>query len=255
MPRRIRLSLQYDGSAYNGWQIQPSGTTIQGILEECLRKITNEKVAVVGAGRTDAGVHAVEQVAVLDTDSTMDAGVIKRALNALLPHDIKVMEAVEAAGDFHPRYNAVSKRYFYVIANVRDVPVFVRKYVWQITAELDSEAMGTGALHLLGTHDFSSFRGSGCGAKKPVRTVRLIEIETLHEVELFARFHGDFIKIIIEADGFLRHMVRNIVGTLVEVGRGRIGQEMIRDILESKDRRAAGPTAPPQGLFLERVIY
>ncbi len=249
------MTLQYDGSAYNGWQIQPCGTTIQGILEGCLRRITNEKVSVIGAGRTDAGVHAVEQVAVFDSGSAMEAGVIKRALNALLPHDIKVMGAVEAPADFHPRYSAVSKRYFYIIANMRDVPVFIQKYVWQITAELDVKAMDKGASHLLGTHDFSSFRGAGCGAKQPVRTVRLLRVETLHEIELFTRFHGNFIKVAIEADGFLRHMVRNIVGTLVEVGRGKIGQEMIRDILASKDRRFAGPTAPPQGLFLEKAFY
>jgi tRNA pseudouridine38-40 synthase len=255
MQRRIKLSLQYDGSAYCGWQIQPSGTSIQGILQDRLYEITGEKVAVIGAGRTDAGVHAVEQIAAFDSHSSMDAGIIKRALNALLPQDIRVMEAIEAADNFHPRYNALSKRYFYIIANMRDIPVFIRKYVWQVTAWLNVAAMDMGASHLLGSHDFSSFRGSGCGAENPVRSVRRLDVVPISEITLFTGFQGSFIKIAVEADGFLRHMVRNIVGTLVEVGRGKIGQEKIEEILKSKDRRSAGPTAPPQGLFLEKVIY
>jgi tRNA pseudouridine38-40 synthase len=255
MPRRIKLSLQYDGSEYSGWQIQPSGITIQGLLQDRLFEITREEVSVVGAGRTDAGVHAVEQIATFDSHSSMDVGVIKRALNALLPRDIRVMEAVETRGDFHPRYDAVSKRYFYVIANMQDIPVFIHKYVWQVTARLDVAAMVTGASHLLGTHDFSSFRGSGCGAKNPARTVRRLDVVRISETELFTVLHGNFIKIHIEADGFLRHMVRNIVGTLIEVGNGKVDQEKIKEILKSKDRGSAGPTAPPQGLFLEKVIY
>lgn len=253
--RRILLKLQYDGSAYNGWQVQPFGRTIQGMLQDCLLKLTSEKVTVIGAGRTDAGVHALGQIAVFDSRSRLPTDVIRRALNALLPPDIRVMGIDEVTGDFHPRYNARSKTYFYLIANMREVPVFVHKYVWQMSADLDIEGMKAGSTHLLGPHDFSSFRGSGCGAKDPVKNIYRIEIETLRELESSAKFPGNFVRITAEADGFLRHMVRNIVGTLVEVGRGKISPEKMHEILEEKDRRLAGPTAPPQGLFLEKVIY
>ncbi|HWR58385.1 MAG TPA: tRNA pseudouridine(38-40) synthase TruA [Thermodesulfovibrionales bacterium] len=253
--RRIRLKLQYDGSAYNGWQVQPLGTTIQGMLQHYLHKLTGEKSAVIGAGRTDAGVHAVEQIAAFESHSKLHTDVIKRALNAMLPPDIRITDADEVDENFHPRYSARRKRYFYMIANMTEVPVFLHKWVWHVTADIDVEAMRTGSAYLPGNHDFSSFRGSGCGARNPMRTVYRIEIEKPGEVALFTRFHGNFIKITAEADGFLRHMVRNIVGTLVEVGRGKISPQKVSDILKAKDRRLAGPTAPPQGLFLEKVIY
>ncbi len=249
------LKLQYDGSAYNGWQVQPSGTTIQGLLQECILKLTGERTHVMGAGRTDAGVHALEQIAAFGSNSRLHPDVIKRALNALLPQGIRVMEVADANEDFHPRYNALSKRYFYLIANMTEAPVFLHKCVWRLSTELQVEAMKTGAAHLLGKHDFSSFRGSGCGAKNPARNIYCLEVKTLHEIVLFADLQGNFIKITAEADGFLRHMVRNIVGTLVEVGRGKMEPERVKEILEAKDRRLAGPTAPPQGLFLEKVFY
>ncbi len=249
------LKLQYDGSAYNGWQVQPSGTTIQGLLEERILELTAEKAHVMGSGRTDAGVHALEQVAAFDSGSGLHCDVIKRALNALLPQDIRVMDASDVSDDFHPRYGARSKRYFYLIANMTEVPVFLHRYVWHVNSMLDVAAMKTAAANLTGVHDFSSFMGSGCGARNQTRNVFVLETEALSEAALFTKFTGNFIKITAEADGFLRHMVRNIVGTLVEVGRGKIGAEEMKTILEAKDRRLAGPTAPPQGLFLEKVNY
>ncbi len=256
MARRVRLTLQYDGSGYGGWQVQPRVTTIQGCLQDCIFRLTGERVAVIGAGRTDAGVHAIEQVAAFDSGSGLHIDVIKRALNVMLPQGIRVMDAMDVGGDFHPRYNARAKRYAYVLANMREVPVFMDRYVWRITCPLDLEVMRAASLSLIGKHDFTSFRGSGCGAKNPVRTVRSLEVQKLSEAFfLAATFRGEFIKITVEADAFLRHMVRNMVGTLVEAGRGKLSPERMKGILESRDRRLAGPTAPAKGLFLEKVSY
>lgn len=250
------MTLQYDGTAYNGWQVQSSGTTIQGLLQDSLFRLTGESVSVVGAGRTDAGVHALEQVASFASGSLLETGIMRRALNAMLPSDIRVMDIAETDGDFHPRYAARAKRYIYVIANTQDVPVFLSRYLWQVRFPLDVEAMQTASFCVIGRHDFSSFRGSGCSAKTTVRTIHRLGVEKTGEMPfLFTAFRGDFIKISIEGDGFLRHMVRNLVGTLVEVGRGRTRALDMRGILEAKDRRRAGPAAPPGGLFLDKVIY
>jgi len=254
--RRIRLTLQYDGSAYNGWQVQASGVTIQGLLQDCIHRLTGERVNVIGAGRTDAGVHAIEQIAAFDSGSGVHVDVMKRALNAMLPPDIRVQGVSEAEMDFHPRYDARSKRYVYLIANMGHVPVFIHRYVWWVRFPLDLAAMRAASAALLGNHDFSSFRGAGCGAKNPVRNISCLEVARLQEaVFLFTKFQGDFIRISVEANAFLRYMVRNIVGTLVEAGRGKTDPAGVKDILEARERKAAGPTAPPSGLFLEKVIY
>ncbi|HAM51240.1 MAG TPA: tRNA pseudouridine(38-40) synthase TruA [Nitrospiraceae bacterium] len=254
--RRIKVKLQYDGTFYQGWQVQPSGTTIQGMLQESILRITGEPATFIGAGRTDAGVHAVAQIASFDSSSRLDNVVIKRALNALLPPDVRIIALEDCSGEFHPRYSALRKRYFYLIANTDDVPVFFGRYVWWVRAPLDVEGMKAASGFLRGRHDFSSFRGAGCGAKSPVREVYSLETERFGELAfLSARFSGNFIKISLEGDGFLRHMVRNIVGTLVEVGRGRIQPDAVGNILLSRDRRRAGQTAPAKGLFLDRVIY
>ncbi len=254
--RRIRLTLQYDGSAYNGWQVQATGITIQGLLQDCVHRLTGERANVIGAGRTDAGVHAIEQIAAFDSGSGLSLGVIRRALNAMLPDDIRVVEASEADKDFHPRYDARSRRYVYLMANMGHVPVFIHRYVWWIRFPLDVEAMVAASTALLGKHDFSSFRGTGCGAKSPVRNISCLEVARTAEASfLFTKFQGDFIRVSVEADAFLRHMVRNIVGTLVEVGRGKADPAELESILEAKDRRIAGPTAPANGLFLEKIIY
>jgi len=256
MSQRIKVAVQYDGSAYHGWQFQPSGMTIQGILQDCLFQLTGDRVQVVGAGRTDAGVHAIEQIAAFDTHSSMNISVIKRALNALLPPDVRVMHIEEVTEDFHPRYSARGKCYVYLIANMRDVPVFIRGYTWRVKEPLDLEAMRTASAHLLGRHDFSPFRAAGCASRHPLRTIHEIGIEKLCEAPfLSGGLKGEFVRITVEADAFLRHMVRTIVGTLVEVGKGNLRPGMLGDILERKERRFAGPTAPPQGLFLKKIFY
>lgn len=255
--RRIKLELQYDGTAYNGWQAQPNGITIQGLLQEAIFRLTGEGVLVAGSGRTDAGVHAIGQVTAFSSGSKLQVDIMKRGLNALLPPDIRVTNLEEAASDFHPRYDAKFKEYFYLISNSAGPSVFMRGYVWHVKVCLNVEDMQRAAKDLCGTHDFSSFRGAGCGAKELIKTIHSLTIETVGEaaVLLSAGFAGELIKISISADGFLRHMVRNIVGTLVEVGRGRMAPEMAGKILKTKDRRLAGPTAPAKGLFLEKVLY
>jgi tRNA pseudouridine38-40 synthase len=256
MSRRIKLTVQYDGSAYHGWQFQPTGLTIQGILEERVYQVIGERVRVAGAGRTDAGVHAIEQVAAFDVHSSMNISVLKRALNALLPPDVRVTDIEEVTEDFHPRHSAKGKRYVYLIANMREVPVFIRGYVWRVKEPLDLEAMRAASAHLLGRHDFSSFRGAGCASTHPLRTIREIGIERLCEAPFICTgLKGEFVRITVEADAFLRHMVRAIAGTLVEVGKGNLSPETVGDILGRKERRLAGPTAPSQGLFLMKIFY
>lgn len=254
--RKILMHIQYDGTRYNGWQIQPSGLTIQRILQDCILRITGEKVKVTGSSRTDSGVHAIEQIATFETSSTLSLDVVKRALNATLPEDIRILKIREVWEDLHARYSAERKRYVYMIANDSDIPVFLKRYVWWVKIPLNLDSMREASRSLLGTHDFSSFRGSGCGAKNTVRTIYSINLEKIDRVPfIFTEFKGNFIKVTIEANAFLRHMVRNIVGTLVEVGKGRLSPEIIKEILDAKDRRLAGPTAPSKGLFLEKIYF
>ena len=254
--RYIKLLIEYDGTAYHGWQSQKSGGTIQDIIGDKISGIIGEKVRLTGASRTDAGVHALGQVAVFGTASYLSPAVIMRALNAKLPLDIRIHAAEETGRDFHPRYDALRKSYFYLISTGKRPSAFLHKYIWHVRAELACDRMSEAAQALLGEHDFSSFRASGCGAKHPVRTVYSCEIKGLDEIDFMtASFKGEFIKLRIEANAFLRHMVRNIVGALVEVGKGRMSPEDFRGILASRDRTKAGPTAPANGLFLERIIY
>ncbi len=254
--RYIKLLLEYDGTEYHGWQSQKSVRTIQDTLKEKVREITDEKVRLTGASRTDAGVHALAQVAAFSTESSLPVEVLMRALNAKLPSDIRVMNAEETGGDFHPRYQATRKSYFYLISEERQQSVFLHRYVWRVGTRLNIEDMEKAASLLFGEHDFSSFRASGCGSKHPVRTLYRCSIARFSGIGFMtARIRGDFIKIQVEANAFLRHMVRNIVGTLVEVGRGNISPEGFNRILKSCDRTSAGPTAPATGLFLEKVIY
>lgn len=254
--KKIRLLLEYDGTDYQGWQIQKKGHTIQGIIEEKILKITGEKSKVIGASRTDAGVHALGQVAAFRTESRLNPETTKNALNAVLPLNIRILEASEADNLFNPRDDAVKKSYFYIIANQKEYPVFLHRYAWLVKHHLELKSMTEAAEVLIGKHDFSSFRGTGSGTKNPVREISLLSIERLEKLDFMtANIKGEFIKIRIEADGFLRHMARNIVGTLVEIGRGRISADRMEDILESCDRRLAGQTAPANGLFLERIVY
>ncbi len=254
--RHIKLLIEYDGTNYHGWQSQRSGDTIQDILTRAIYGITGEKVKLTGASRTDAGVHALSQVAAFGTGSQLSAAVIMRALNANLPADIRILTAEEKDERFHPRYDAERKSYFYILSAERNPSAFLYKYAWYPKADVDVDAMAAASLALIGEHDFSSFRGAGCGAKHPVRTVHACELLQLNEISFMtASMRGDFIRVRVEANAFLRHMVRNIVGSLVEVGRGRMSPGDLLQVLAARDRTKAGPTAPARGLFLEKIIY
>ncbi len=254
--KSVRLLLEYDGSAYHGWQSQPSGGTVQDVLTQALHALTGAAPRLTAASRTDAGVHALGQVAVFATDAALPAPVIMRALNARLPLDIRVLSADEVDPEFHPRYNAEKKRYCYLVRRGIEGAAFIHRYAPHVRAALDMEAMKTAASYLVGRHDFASFRGAGCSAKTTVRTVTALDVQVLDSLEFMAvSLSGGFVRISIEADAFLRHMVRNIVGTLIEVGRGRLAAENIPLIIAARDRTVAGPTAPACGLFLEKVYY
>jgi len=254
--RSIKLLLEYDGTAYQGWQSQRSCLTIQGILIEKIGSITGERVRLTGASRTDAGVHAFGQVAVFSTASGLSADVLKRALNAKLPQDIRVLSADETHGAFHPRYNAIKKRYVYLLRLSSSGSAFFSRFTWHVRTALDTDAMRKAAEYLSGEHDFSAFRGSGCGAKTTVRMISAIQVSDLDTLDFMTiSIPGSYIKVAMEANAFLRHMVRNIAGTLVEVGKGRISAEDIPAILASRNRTTAGPTAPASGLFLEKVFF
>ncbi len=244
--RNIKLLIEYDGTNYLGWQVQPKGATIQGFIEDKLALLTGEPVHLIGSGRTDAGVHALGQVAHFKTKSQMDVGSIQRALNSLLPRDIVIQKVEEVEEGFHARRQSISKIYEYRILNRNIRSPFHRGYAWHIPQTLDLEEMKKATQGLVGEHDFSSFRSVGSPTRTAVR--RVIHAEWKKGGEGLIRFE-------IEANGFLKQMVRAIVGTLVEVGKGKMGSEEFPEILRAKDRKKAGPTAPAHGLFLKEVKY
>ncbi len=244
--RRLRLTLSYDGGPYHGWQRQENAATVQGVLEEKIALITREHVRVVGSGRTDAGVHALAQVCHLTLSSRLPAEALRRGLNALLPPDIHVRQIAEASPEFHARYGVRRKLYVYRIWNHPERDVFERRYAWHLRRPLDTARMEEALSTLVGTHDFSSFQSAGSKARTPVRTVYRAAL---------TRPDPHRIRLWLEADGFLRHMVRNIVGTVVDVGLGKIGPGDFKTIFEARDRQLAGIKAPAQGLFLVRVFY
>lgn len=254
--RNIKLILQYDGSSYSGWQVQKKEKSVQEIIESAVHSVTGETLRVTGAARTDAGVHAIAQVAAFKTESSLQPDILLRALNANLPHDIRVRDVSECPLDFHPRYSAKNKTYCYLITYPGDYSVFIKKYSWQIPYKLNCAVMREASRYLIGTHDFSSFRASGCNSKNPVRTINEIVISEYSSIDFMGfKFDVPLIKTSIQANAFLRHMVRNIVGTLAEFGRSKINLPGIKEILESKNRSVSGPTAPGSGLFLEKVEY
>lgn len=254
--KKFRLLIEYDGTAYHGWQVQRDETTIQGIMEDRVSRITGLQSSIVGASRTDAGVHALGQVAAFRTKSGLDGETIKRALNANLPDDIRVLDAVEIEDSFHPRKDASQKTYIYFIANQKASPVFFCRYSWLVPQRLSIEAMADASRLLIGEHDFSAFMGTGSDIKDSVREIYSLHLERLESIDFMTTsLMGNFIKISVVANGFLRHMVRNIVGTLVEVGRGRTSPDQVKEILDSRDRKLAGQTAAARGLFLEKIIY
>ena len=247
MRQNFKLAIEYDGTAYHGWQRQKILPTVQGTIEAALEKMAGKPVTVIGSGRTDAGVHALHQVAHFSMDTTLTDDVFKNGLNALLPSDIVIKDCKGVARSFHARYHVTSKVYDYVILN-RALPAAIcRNYAWHVRRKLDLLAIRQALLCLKGTHDFSAFEGTGSARSSAVRTVM--------DVCLSDEGEGDYLVFSIEADGFLRFMVRNIVGTLVDVGKGRISPKDFQGILTSKDRNLAGATAPPQGLFLKEVKY
>ena len=244
--RNIKLVIEYEGTNYQGWQVQPKGSTIQGTIEEKLALLTGETICLVASGRTDAGVHAFGQVAHFKTKGKMDVQSIQRALNSLLPPDILIQRAEEVEEGFHARKHSKSKVYEYRILNRNLRSVFHRGYAWHIPRKLDFEEMKKAARNLIGEHDFSSFRSVGSPTRTAIR--RVIRVEWKKARDGLIRFE-------IEANGFLKQMVRAMVGTLVEVGKGKMSAEEFRRVLYSKDRKRAGPTAPAHGLFLKEVKY
>lgn len=244
--RNIKLTIAYDGTRYNGWQRQDNTeNTIQGKLEQLLSRMTGENVEIHGSGRTDGGVHAHGQVAHFHTNTNMKKEEILAYMNEYLPQDIAILDVRDAAERFHSRLNVKRKTYCYHIWNSSVPNVFQRKYCYQVPEQLDIEAMREGAKYLLGTHDFKSF----CSRKKMKKsTVRMIESVSIEKT-------GDEIILTYKGNGFLYNMVRILTGTLIEIGRGEKNPEDIPSIIEGKNRELAGFTAPPQGLFLERVDY
>ena len=240
--KRIKLTVAYDGTDYCGWQIQPNGITVEKVLNRALSRLTGEDIAVTGASRTDAGVHAEGNVAVA---STIPPGRFSYAVNTLLPEDVVVVKSEEVAADWHPRYQESVKTYAYHILN-REMPDPVRrKYVWHVNCPLDLEKMRTAAEYLTGEHDFKSFCSIHTGAKTTVRTIYSMDVER----------SGEVITIRVSGNGFLYNMVRIITGTLVEAGRGFRQPESVKELLDADERGKAGPTAPAQGLLLESIEY
>jgi tRNA pseudouridine38-40 synthase len=243
---RYRLTIEYDGGAFAGWQRQDGAPSIQQALEEAAEAVDGAPVTVIGAGRTDAGVHALGQVAHLDLAKPIRADKVRDALNAhLRPHPIAVLHAEDAAPDFHARFDATARTYLYRILNRRPDLALDRGRAWRVPQPLDHEAMDRAAQALVGRHDFSTFRDSQCQADSPVKTLDRIAV----------RRSGEEIAITCTARSFLHRQVRSMVGSLVEVGRGKESEQWMGEILKAADRTLCGPVAPPDGLYLVSVSY
>ena len=244
--RNIKLILQYDGTGLCGWQRQKGQPTVQEHLEAALSRLCNQPITVTGAGRTDAGVHALGQAANFFTQAPRTLDEIISGGNALLPDQIAIQSAEIVPPDFHARYSAQGKIYYYDLFTGPIRPALFRHYVWHVGPGLDLDSMAQALTALLGEHDFAAFQSTGTEVKTSVRTMVRTDMKKLDDGR---------IRITFEANGFLRHMVRALVGTLVDIGRGRLNGPQMAHILASRDRDQAGPTAPPQGLFLQQVIY
>lgn len=244
--RTLGFILEYDGTNFSGWQLQPGERTVHLEVRKALSIILREEGPVVHcSGRTDAGVHALYQVAHIETENPIVTERLRGSLNGLLPHDVSALAVAELPAGFHARRSAHSKTYLYRILNRRPPPAVDRGRVWHVPKPIDVVAMADAAQHLLGHQDFASFEGPNSQAKGTVRNILAVDVRRV-DAEIEFRVTGD---------GFLKHMVRNIAGTLVEIGLGKAKPAAMRPIIDAKDRRAAGQTAPPQALFLERVYY
>jgi len=242
---RLALGLEYDGSRFLGWQTQPGGGTAQDALETALGAIAGESAATVCAGRTDRGVHAREQVVHFETSAQRPLSAWVRGVNAVLPESIAVLWAAPVPDDFHARYSALTRTYRYVLLNRPVRPALMARYAGWHHAPLGVDRMRAAARLLVGTHDFSAFRSAECQAKSPVRTLHALEIER----------RAERIDFVLRANAFLHHMVRNLIGTLIYVGKGKRSPEWAREVLESRDRARAAPTFAAEGLYLESVEY
>lgn len=253
--KRWKLTIEYNGTTFSGWQIQDNAPTVQEAVEDAIEKFCQQRVSLTAAGRTDAGVHAFGQVAHFDLDygeRDLTGFDLAKAINAhLRPQPIAILDAEEVAADFHARFNAKNKQYMYRLVSRSAPPVVDHNRIWHIRYNLNADAMRNGAAYLKGHHDFTTFRDSNCQAKSPERTIDRIEIEE-HE---FDHLDGKEIRIIVEAQSFLHHQVRNIAGTLALVGQGKWAASDVKDALKARDRRAGGPTAPAHGLYLVRIDY
>ena len=245
---RYKITVEYEGTHLLGWQKQKDGPSVQEFLEKAILGFSHQTSEVFGAGRTDAGVHALAQVAHFDLDADLSEYKIMESLNALLRElqaPVSVLQAEKVSPDFHARFSAVGRGYIYRILNRRGPSPLLLDRVWRVPFPLYVEAMRKGAQYLIGHHDFSSFRGAGCQAKSPIKTLDKLDIEK----------RGDEIIFTVEARSFIYHQVRNMVGTLKEVGNGRLKPEDVKSILEARDRTKAGISAPACGLYLNKVMY
>lgn len=243
---RFKLTIEYDGGPYQGWQRLANGPSVQGALEDAVEKLTSVRSDVFGAGRTDTGVHAAGQVAHVDIEKVFEGWKLAEALNAhLRPHPISVLLAEEAEPAFHARFDAVLRVYRYRLVNRRGPLALERGKAWRIGLPLDEAAMHAAAQRLIGKHDFTTFRDAGCQAKSPVKTLDRADVARV----------GDTLECWFEAQSFLHRQVRSIVGTLVEVGLGKMSADDVAAALEAKDRTRCGPVAPADGLCLMRVDY
>ena len=242
---RIALGIEYDGSRFLGWQTQPAGGAVQDALEPALAAIAGEAASVTCAGRTDRGVHAREQVVHFDIGADRPGSAWVRGVNALLPESLAVLWSQPVAGDFHARYSAHARTYRYVLLNRAVRPALAARHVGWFHASLDIRKMQEAATLLVGEHDFSAFRSAECQAKSPVRTLHSLTIEQ----------HGERIDFVFRANAFLHHMVRNLIGTLIYVGKGKHAPRWAKELLDARNRSLAAPTFAAEGLYLERIEY
>ena len=243
---RWRLTIEYDGGPFMGWQRQDHGPSVQQTLEEALQRMTGEQAQFIGAGRTDAGVHALAMSAHVDVERDMTPHRLREGLNALVrPHPISVLEVEPVADDWHARFSCTGRRYLYRILARRAPPALNAGRVWHIPARLDVEQMRDGAAHLIGRHDFTTFRSAQCQSDSPVKTLDRLEVAQA----------GEEIRVVAAARSFLHHQVRSMVGCLALVGRGQWAPEEMRKALEARDRSALGFNAPPHGLYFVEAVY